>query len=138
MKRFSYFDRIESYIFLFQNPFDYRVDGVSVGLQMELIDLQANDWLKEKQREERHVKFNRYLADVEFPKLRKFAAGMASVFGTNYVCVQVFLRLRYMKSTHRTKLTDEHLKAILMIGCRNSKPNIDNTLKGKLRFHKSH
>ena len=59
-------------------------------------------------------------------------------FGTTYVCEQAFSKLKYVKSTHRSKLTDKHLKAILLIGCSNSKPNTDDILKGKLWFHKSH
>ncbi|XP_076057518.1 general transcription factor II-I repeat domain-containing protein 2-like [Oratosquilla oratoria] len=43
LKRFSDLDRIESDILLFQNPFDCNLDDVPVELQMELIDLQAND-----------------------------------------------------------------------------------------------
>ena len=109
-----------------------------VQLQLELTDLQANELLKEKHREENLVELHSYLRDVGFPKLNKSAAGMASVFGTNYVCKQAFSKLKYVKSTHQMKLSDEHLKAILLIGCSNSKPNIDNILKGKLKFHKSH
>ena len=32
---------------------------------------------------------------------------------------------------------NEHLKAILLIGCSNSKPNIDDIMKGKLQFQVS-
>ena len=62
---------------LFQNPFDCNLDDVPVELQLELIDLQANDLLKEKHREGNLVEFYRCLPDPEFPKLKKFAAGMA-------------------------------------------------------------
>ncbi len=138
LKRFSDLDRIESDILLFQNTFDCNLDDVQVELQLELTDLQANDLLKEKHREGKLLEFYRCLPDVEFPKLKKFAAGMASVFGTTYVCEQTFSKMKYVKSTHRTRLTDEHLKAILLIGCSNSKPNIDDILKAKRQFHKSH
>ena len=138
LERFSDLDRTESDILLFQNPFNCNLDDVPVELQLELIDLQANDLLKEKHREGKLVEFYRCLPDPEFPKLKKFAAGMASVFGTTYVCEQTFSKMKYVKSTRRTRLTDEHLKAILLIGCSNSKPNIDDILKAKRQFHKSH
>ncbi|XP_042204155.1 general transcription factor II-I repeat domain-containing protein 2-like [Homarus americanus] len=94
LKRFSDLDRIESDILQFQNPFDCNLDDVPVELQLELIDLQANDLLKEKHREEKLVEFYRCLPDVEFPKLKKFAAGMASLFGTTYVCEQTFSKMK--------------------------------------------
>ena len=105
-------------------------------LQLELIDLQANDLLKAKHREGNLVEFYYGLPDVEFPKLKQFAAGMMSVCGTTYVCEQAFSK--YVKSTHRTRLTDEHLKAILLIGCSNLKPKVDDILRVKKQFHKSH
>ena len=100
LERFSDLDRIESDILLFQNPFGCNLDDVPVELQLELIDLQANDLLKEKHREEKLVEFYRCLSDVEFPKLKKFADGMASVFGIIYVCEQTFSKMKYVKSTH--------------------------------------
>ena len=88
--------------------------------------------------EEKRVEYYHYLSDLEPPKLRKFVDDLASVFGASYVCEKAFPKLNYVKSTHRTKLIDEHIKAILLIGCSNSKSNIDHILKGKLQFHKSH
>jgi hypothetical protein len=43
LERFSDLDRTESDILLFQNLFDCNLDDVPVELQLELIDLQAND-----------------------------------------------------------------------------------------------
>ena len=57
LKRFSDLDRIESDNLLFQNPFDCNLDDVPVELQLELIDVQANDLLKEKHREGKLVEF---------------------------------------------------------------------------------
>ncbi|XP_076034560.1 general transcription factor II-I repeat domain-containing protein 2B-like [Oratosquilla oratoria] len=68
------------------NPFDCNLDDVPVEVQIELIDLQASDLLKEKHREGKLVAFYRCLPDDDFPKLKNFAAGIASVFGTTYVC----------------------------------------------------
>ncbi|CAM1327244.1 Uncharacterised protein r2_g3626 [Pycnogonum litorale] len=116
----------------------YICRNMPTELQLEIIDLQANTLLKEKHREGKLIEFYRCLPDDEFSKLKKFASGMASVFGTTYVCEQTFSKMKYVKSTHRTRLTDEHLKAILMVGCSNHKANIDDILKAKRQFHKSH
>uniref|UniRef100_A0A0L8H4H0 HAT C-terminal dimerisation domain-containing protein n=1 Tax=Octopus bimaculoides TaxID=37653 RepID=A0A0L8H4H0_OCTBM len=111
---------------------------VPVNLQLVLIDLEANDLLKEKHREGKLVKSCRCLSDDEFLKLKKFAFSMAPVFGTTYVCEQTFSKMKYMKSAHRMELTDEHLKAILLVECSNSKANIDDILKTEHQFHKFH
>ena len=89
-ERFSDLARIESDIHLFENPFDCSLNDVPVELQLELIDLQTNNLFKEKHREGKLIRFYRCLPDNEFSKLKKFASGMTSVFGTTYVCEQTF------------------------------------------------
>ena len=136
-ERFSDLDQIENDIRLFENPFGCNLENTPTELQLELIDLQVNTLLKEKHREGKLIEFYRCLPDDDFSKLKKFAAGMASVFGTTYVCEQTFSRMNYVKSMYRTRLSDEHLKAILMVGCSNHKANLD-ILKMKHQFHTSH
>jgi hypothetical protein len=62
---------------VFLNVFSCKLDDVPVEQQFELIYLHANDFLKEKHREGKLVECNSCLPDVEFTKLKKFAAGMA-------------------------------------------------------------
>ena len=111
---FSNLDRIENDILLFHNPFECNPADMSFEPKFVLIDLQANGLLKEKHRENQLVKIYRCLSDDEFPKLKKFASCMASMFGT-YACEQTFLKMKYVKSEHQTRLTNEHLKAILLV-----------------------
>lgn len=63
---------------------------------------------------------------------------MASLFGTTYVYEKTFSKTKYMEAALWTKLTDEHLEAILLVGGKNSKANIDNSLKAKHKFYKLH
>ena len=105
-----------------------------IDLQLELIDLQANEVLKEGQL----VEFYRSLPDNVFPNLKKFASKMASMYWTTYICEQTFSKMKYVKLEHRTRLIDGHLKAILMVGCCTSKPNVGDIMKEKGQFHKSH
>ena len=107
-------------------------------LQLELIDLQANGLLKEKHREGKLLESYRCLPNDEFLKQKKFASGMGSMFGTTYVCEQTFSKMKNVKSEHRTRLTDEHLKAILLVQCSNTKPNIEDIMRNKEQIHKSH
>ena len=63
---------------------------------------------------------------------------MVFMFRTTYVCEQTFSKMKNVKSEDRTRLTDEHLEAILLIQCSNTKPNIEDIMKNKEQFHKSH
>ena len=53
---------------------------------------------------------------------------MASVFRTTYVCELTFSKMKYVNSAHRT---NELLKEIILVGCSNSKANIDYIVKAK-------
>ena len=132
------FSDLEDDILLFQNPFSCNPSDMPSELQLELIDLQANGLLKKKHREGKLLEFYRCLPNDGFLKLEKFASGMASMFGTTYVCEQTFSKMKNVKSEYRTRLTDEHLKAILLVQCSHTKPNIEDTMKNKEQFHKSH
>ena len=44
--------------------------------------------------------------------------------------------MKYVKSEHRTRLTDEYLKAIFLVKCTNT--NFDDIIRNKRQFHKSH
>ncbi|XP_029657512.1 general transcription factor II-I repeat domain-containing protein 2A-like [Octopus sinensis] len=129
---FSELDKIESDIILFENPFSCNVENVQHELQLEVIDLQSNEQLKDCHRRTKLAEFYEYLKDDEFPRLKNFAIKMISIFGTTYQCEQTFSRMKYVKSAHRARLTDGHLKSILMIGCSNLKPNIDELIQKKI------
>ena len=137
-ERFSDLDKIEDDVLLFQNPFSCNPSDMPSELQLELIDLQANGLLKEKHREGKLLEFFRCLPNDEFLKLKKFASGMAFRFGTTYVCEQTFSKMKNVKLEHRTRLTYEHLKVILLAQCSNTKPNIEDIMKNKEQFHKLH
>ena len=49
---------------------------------MEIIDLQANDQIKDKYKEGNLVDFYKYLDAKEFPNLKQFACKFISIFGT--------------------------------------------------------
>ena len=51
---------------------------------MEIIDLQANDQIKNKYKEGNMVDFDKYLDAKEFPNLKQFACKFISMFGTAY------------------------------------------------------
>ena len=105
-ERFSDINKIDK-LLLFQNPFSRNPSDMLSELQLELIDLQANELLKEKHRKGKLLKFYRCLPNDKFLKLKKFVSGMAFMFGTTYVCEQTFSKMKNVKSEHQTRLTDE-------------------------------
>ncbi|XP_025417996.1 general transcription factor II-I repeat domain-containing protein 2A-like [Sipha flava] len=107
-------------------------------LQMEMINLQSNDALKIKHREETLVDFYKFFLDIEYPNLKKFAIKYISVFATTYLCKQTFSKMKYIKSKYRSAMTDKHLESILKIGTSNIQPQFDRILAEKHQFHTSH
>ncbi|UYV73039.1 EPM2AIP1, partial [Cordylochernes scorpioides] len=114
--RFSDFDAIANQIKIFQNPFDADIETLAPELQMEMIDLQCSDIIKNKYENSSLLEFYKSLPLTQFDNLHKFARGLFSVFGTTYLCEKTFSKMKYTKNVYRSKLTDEHLKSLLIIG----------------------
>ncbi|XP_071051104.1 general transcription factor II-I repeat domain-containing protein 2B-like [Onthophagus taurus] len=76
-KRFSDFDINSREIRLFQNPYDCNVGDVSSQFQMEIIDLQASDQIKNKYKEGNLIDFYKFLDAKEFPNLKQLAGQAA-------------------------------------------------------------
>ncbi|UYV82161.1 EPM2AIP1 [Cordylochernes scorpioides] len=117
--RFSDFDAIANQIKIFQNPFDADIETLAPELQMEMIDLQCSDIIKNKYENSSLLEFYKSLPLTQFDNLHKFARGLFSVFGTTYLCEKTFSKMKYTKNVYRSKLTDEHIKSLLIIGSLN-------------------
>ena len=115
-KRFLDLENIKSEIMLFENPFGCESSDAPNELQLELIELQENTAYRRKFSDAGLLEFYSCLPNGEFPLLLSFAAGMASMFGSTYLCEQTFSRLKIVKSKYRTNLTDGHLETVLTIG----------------------
>jgi hypothetical protein len=67
-----------------------------------MIDLQCNDALKMKHREEILVDFYKFLPNIQYPiKKKKIAIVYKSVFATIYLCEQTFSKMKYIKLKYR-------------------------------------
>ncbi|UYV78931.1 EPM2AIP1 [Cordylochernes scorpioides] len=96
--RFSDFDAIANQIKIFQNPFDADIETLAPELQMEMIDLQCSDIIKNKYENSSLLEFYKSLPLTQFDNLHKFARGLFSVFGTTYLCEKTFSKMKH-KST---------------------------------------
>ncbi|XP_062373410.1 general transcription factor II-I repeat domain-containing protein 2-like [Sardina pilchardus] len=131
-RRFSDFEAQKSRFQLLSNPFTVDVESAPTNLQMELIELQCSDTLKSKYDSVGHAQFPRFIPDT-MPQLRANIAQMLSMFGSTYLCEQLFSVMKLNKTSHRSCLTDEHLHSILRISSAQSlTPNID-ALVSKMR-----
>ena len=133
-RRFADFEAQKSRFELLSNPFAVDVESSPPNLQMELIELQCNDALKAKYAAVGATEFVRFLPET-MPQLRIQAAQTLSMFGSTYLCEQLFSLMKLNKTSHRSRLTAEHLHSILRISSAQSlAPNIDELVQ-KMRHH---
>ena len=114
------------------NPFAIDVERAQTSLQMELIELQCNDMLKSKYNSVGAAQFPYFLHDT-MPQLRTQAAQMLLVFGSTYLCEQLFSMMMVNKTPHRNRLTDEHLHSVLRISSAQSLTSDIEELTSKKR-----
>ena len=127
---------------LFGTPFsmELELDGVSDDLQMELIDLKNDNFMKEMYLELRNPMrakdicllqfYQLYLQhNRKYSNLTKHAKQMACIFGSTYSCEQLFSKMKFTKNKMRTNLTDSHLDDSLRLAHSNLKPNIEKLSK---------
>uniref|UniRef100_A0A8D2IX21 HAT C-terminal dimerisation domain-containing protein n=1 Tax=Varanus komodoensis TaxID=61221 RepID=A0A8D2IX21_VARKO len=122
---------------VFADPFSFDVeDAPPPVFQMELIDLQCNSELKAKFRKVsgKADKLGQLLRElpVTFPELSRMFKWTVCLFGSTYLCEKLFSTMNFNKSKFRSKLTDEHLQAILRVSVASSlKPNVAQLCKRK-------
>ena len=116
---------------LLSNQFPIDVESASTSLQIELIELQCNDMLKSKYDSVGAAQFPCFFPDT-MPQLRTQAAQMLSMFGSTYLCEQLFSMMKVNKTSHRSRLTDEHLHSVPRIFLAQSQtPDIDELVSKK-------
>jgi len=135
--RFSDLDSLCEDFSLFVSPYsaDPSSSKFSANLAAELIDLQCNSILE---KEEKRVSIADFWAIVaktkKFPLLCKFVAKILSIFTTTYLCETSFSLMKFIKSRHRCRLSDEHLSCTLRImASEKLSPNISKIVERKKR-----
>ncbi|XP_043437632.1 general transcription factor II-I repeat domain-containing protein 2-like isoform X1 [Prionailurus bengalensis] len=129
-KRFFDFKHYENELILFSSPFSINIDSVNEELQMEVIELQCNTVLKTKYDDIGIPEFYKYLSK-SYPKYRKHCAKILSMFGSTYVCEQLFSVMKLSKTKFRSQLKDTGLHSVLHIATRNIRPDIDILVQKK-------
>ena len=118
-ERFSDFSSFEYHFALFSAPFNFNVVKAEENLQMELLEMQSDSTLKAKYLEVGIPGFYSYLPE-KFTNFRKFSTRIMAMFGSTYVCEQLFSFMKLTKTSQRTRLTDEHLSSLMKVGTANT------------------
>ncbi|XP_045399130.1 general transcription factor II-I repeat domain-containing protein 2B isoform X4 [Lemur catta] len=113
-KRLSDFKLYESELTLFSSPFSVKIDSVREELQMEVIDLQCNTVLKTKYDKVGIPEFYKYLWS-SYPKYRNHCAKILSMFGSTYICEQLFSIMKLSKTKYCSQLKDSQWDSVLHI-----------------------
>ena len=122
LSRFGDIHWLGNDIKLFSTPFDVQVDPVQEKYQMELVKLQCSDQLKLNFHAEGLLLldfYKKYLECKQYLNLINHAKKMASMFGSTYVCEQLFSCMKATKSKLKTQLNDGHLQDIILLATSN-------------------
>jgi hypothetical protein len=60
------------------------------------------------------------------------------IFHFVYISKMKYTKMKYTKNIYRSKLTDEHLKSLLIISTSKLDPRLQTIVSGELQLHKSH
>ncbi|KAM9058442.1 general transcription factor II-I repeat domain-containing protein 2 isoform 3-T3 [Megaptera novaeangliae] len=113
-KRLSDFKLYESELTLFSSPFSMKIESVQEALQMEVIDLQCNTVLKTKYDKVGIPEFYKYLWS-SYPKYKTHCAKILSMFGSTYICEQLFSIMKLSKTEYCSQLKDSQWDSVLHI-----------------------
>ena len=114
-ERICDFLSFEHHFALFSAPFTFDVAKAEESLQMELLEMQSDSTLRAKYLEVGIPGFFSYLP-AKFKNFRKFATRIMAMFGSTYVCEQLFSFMKSTKTSQRTRLTDQHLSSLIKVG----------------------
>lgn len=113
-------------------------EEVDENLQLELIEIQCDDSLKNLHQQLSLPEFYRSLEKEKFPLMRRHAKRMISLFGSTYICEQTFSLVTLNKSRMRTKMTDSHLHDVLRVSTTKFTPDLTAILRSKVQHQCSH
>jgi len=117
-RRFSELDKLESSFKLFETPLSssLSIDNCPLQYQFQLIDLRTDRELRNEYEERRSLtQFYQKWPRQSYPKLHKNAAELICMFGSTYICEQLFSVMKINKSRLRSNLTDENLTSTLRL-----------------------
>ena len=127
--RFSDFKNPAMRFKMFSCPFSVKIEKVPENLQIEFVDFQCSGDLKEKFKNFSLLEFyKKFVSKEKYQWIHTLAVYMTSLFGTTYLCEQVFLRMNFVKSSLRSLISHSHIKNSLCIATSSLSAVIANLL----------
>ena len=94
--------------------------------------MQCDSNLKEKFGQVKLLDFYKsYVSKVKYPGIYNHALLMSSLFGSTYICEQVFSRMKNIKCKSRTRITDNNLESSLRVASSSISPDIQSLVTAK-------
>jgi hypothetical protein len=115
-----------------------NVDNAPTDLQLEMTHLQSDVVIGILFKTMSLKRVYASLDEQNFPEMRSHAQKMFVLFGSTYVCEQIFSVMIYNNSTHRSSLTDSHLPVILCIATSETIIDFTALVNAHQRLHSSH
>ena len=130
-KRFGDIKALQIQFQTLSNPFSIDINTVSPALQLELLNLRSDLFMKEKFFIKNDLNsFYKNFPKIKYPHLYKTASKILAMFGTTYLCEQLFSNMKKTKSSGRASLKDYNLRCSLMLSAhRNLAPDIPHLVK---------
>ena len=135
--RFRDFDRLKPNLHLYNNPMEVNVETQQPEFQLELCELQCNQFLLSRKNETQEC-FWKLVSKDRFPKLKDFALKMHSMFGSTYVCESTFSTMKQIKSKNRNRMVNETLENSLRLATTNVGIDVKTIVSDKPRPQASH
>ena len=77
--------------------------------ELELIEMQEGQALQSKYKSTSITEFWQFVPESKYPDLKRAACLIISIFGTTHLCESLYSTLKFVKSKHRSVLTNQHL-----------------------------
>ena len=106
-------------------------------IQLELTTLKEDDSLTQNHTLKTLEVFYSTMNKEIYPTIRKMGIKLLTLYGTTWICESGFSKMSYIKSRYRSKLTQEHLSAILRAATTYQEPNFEKLTSSK-KGHFSH
>ena len=108
--RFQDIESEQMQLDVFSIPLNVTPASTSPDLQLELVKLMSDDTLKAMCQNKSLLEFyHAYVSKKEFANMKAHALKYSSVFGSTYLCEQLFSKMNIIKSLCRPRLTNENL-----------------------------
>ena len=131
-RRFTDFKKSAMRFNMFSCPFSVKIEEVPENLQMEFIYFQSSPDLKEKFNNFLLLDFYKtYVSKEKYQRIHRLAVFITSLFGSTYLCEQVFSRMNHVKSPVRSLISDSHMESSLRIATSSIAPDIVKLVREK-------